>query len=298
MEASRGSQVQHPRHRSRFEAYVERLSLALGHVDRATPFRSYCAGLILPGDRKSVEPMAARIGPDRVQAAHQWLHHMVAKAEWSDDAVLAAVREQVIPAIERHGALNAWIIDDTGGFPRRAFTRSALPDNIAASSASRTIARWRSRCRSRTIMPACRSPTGCICRSRGPATRRGAPRRPCPTRLGSRPSRRSRWRRSAPRWTQAFRPPQFRPTPDTGVDTEFRDEVTQLGLVYVVGIQSSTSLWPPGKAPLPVKTRGGRGRPSTRLQRSAEHKPVSARELARTLPAQAWQTVTWREGIN
>jgi hypothetical protein len=48
---------------SRFEADVGALAASLGHADRAAPFRSYCAGLILPGDRKSVEPMAARVEP-------------------------------------------------------------------------------------------------------------------------------------------------------------------------------------------------------------------------------------------
>ncbi len=103
---------------SRFTAYVEALSRTLGHADRAAPFRSYCVGLLLPGDRKSVEPMAARVEPGRVQATHQSLHHLVAKADWSDEAMLTAVRQQVMPAIERHGAVRAWIIDDTG-FPKK-----------------------------------------------------------------------------------------------------------------------------------------------------------------------------------
>ena len=84
---------------SRFVTYVEGITQALGHADRATPFRSYCAGLLLPGDRKSVEPMAARVEPGRVQAAHQSLHHFVAKADWSDEAVLAAVRGRVLPVV-------------------------------------------------------------------------------------------------------------------------------------------------------------------------------------------------------
>jgi SRSO17 transposase len=67
---------------------------------------------------------------------------------------------------------------------------------------------------------------------------------------------------------------------------------------YAVGIQSSTSLWPPGEQPLPVKPRGGRGRPSTRVRHSVDHKPISAKALAKALPAQAWQTITWREGGN
>jgi len=94
---------------SRLAAYVEALTSALGHADRAAPFQSYCAGLLLPGERKSVEPMAARLHPDRVQAAHQSLHHFVAKADWADEAVLTAVRAHVLPVIERHGPIRALI---------------------------------------------------------------------------------------------------------------------------------------------------------------------------------------------
>ena len=79
------------------------------------PFRSYCVGLLLPGDRKSVEPIAAaRIQPARVQATHQSLHHFVAKSERSDETVLAAVRARVLLSIERRGPIRAFVIDDTG----------------------------------------------------------------------------------------------------------------------------------------------------------------------------------------
>ena len=103
---------------SRFAAYVEALSSAVGHADRKAPLKAYCTGLLLPGERKSVEPMAARVAPGRVQAAHQSLHHFVAKAEWSEEAVLAVVRAQVLPVLERQGAIRAWIVDDTG-FPKK-----------------------------------------------------------------------------------------------------------------------------------------------------------------------------------
>ena len=99
---------------SRLAAYVETLSATLGHTDRVAPFRSYCAGLLLPGARKSVEPMAARVEPARVRAAHQSLHHFVAQADWSDEALLAAVGAQVLPVIERAGPIRGWIVDDTG----------------------------------------------------------------------------------------------------------------------------------------------------------------------------------------
>src|SRR4051812_43142464 len=99
---------------ARFAAYLDEITSELGHASRAASARAYCTGLLLPGERKSVEPMAARIEPARVQARHQSLHHVVAKAEWDDAAVLAAVRRQVLPAIERHGRLRYWILDDTG----------------------------------------------------------------------------------------------------------------------------------------------------------------------------------------
>ena len=79
------------------------------------PFRSYCAGLLLPGARKSVEPMAARVAPGRVQAAHQSLNHFVAKADSSDEALLAAaVRAQVLPVMQRAGPIRRMMVDDTG----------------------------------------------------------------------------------------------------------------------------------------------------------------------------------------
>src|ERR1700712_4042 len=68
----------------RFAAYLEALSGVLGHADWIAPLKAYCTGLLLPGARKSIEPMAARIAPARVQATHQALHHFVAKGEWSD----------------------------------------------------------------------------------------------------------------------------------------------------------------------------------------------------------------------
>src|SRR2546427_2921930 len=106
---------------SRFSKYVQGLVDVIGHADRARPLRDYCVGLIVPCERKSVEPIAAVTAPERVSAQHQSLLHFVNQADWSDEKVLAKVREMVMPALERHGApgtkcprVEAWIIDDTG----------------------------------------------------------------------------------------------------------------------------------------------------------------------------------------
>ena len=103
---------------SRFAAYVEGLVSVIGHADRAGPLRDYCVGLMMPCERKSVEPMAAVTAPERTAAQHQSLLHFVGEAAWSDEKVLAKVREMVLPEIERHGPIEAWIIDDTG-FPKQ-----------------------------------------------------------------------------------------------------------------------------------------------------------------------------------
>jgi SRSO17 transposase len=128
---------------SRFAEYIEHLSGVIGHADRHGPLASYCTGLLLPGARKSVEPMAARIAPDNVGAKHQSLHHFVAKAPWDEAELLAAVRAFVLPKIEKHAPIRAWIIDETRVSRRRASTRSASFGNTTANLASRSIARWR-----------------------------------------------------------------------------------------------------------------------------------------------------------
>ena len=102
----------------RFRDYLASLAQAIGHADRREPLRAYVTGLCLPGDRKSVEPMAARVDPRHVTARHQSLHHFVANAAWDDDAVLRVARDLVLEVMERHGAVAAWIVDDTG-FPKK-----------------------------------------------------------------------------------------------------------------------------------------------------------------------------------
>src|SRR5258708_20652747 len=103
---------------SRFGACVEGVSAVIGDADRAGPLRDYCVGLMMPGERKSVEPMAAVTAPARTAAQHQSLLHFVGQSAWSDAEVLAKVGEMVLPKIEHHGAIEAWIIDDTG-FPKQ-----------------------------------------------------------------------------------------------------------------------------------------------------------------------------------
>ena len=99
---------------ARFSVYVKGLAGVIGHTNRVRPLKDYCIGLILPGERKSFEPMAAVIALTPASAEHQSLLHFVGQSRWSDEAVLANVCELVLPSIESSGPIEAWIVDDTG----------------------------------------------------------------------------------------------------------------------------------------------------------------------------------------
>jgi SRSO17 transposase len=280
---------------ARFVAYLDEISAVLGHASRAAAARAYCTGLLLPGVRKSVEPMAARIEPGRVQARHQSLHHVVAKAEWDDAAVLTAVRRQVLPGLERHGPVRYWIIDDTG-FPKQGahsvgVTRQyggqlgkqdncqvAVSLSVANDHASLPIAY-------RLYLPETWA---------GDLERRTKAGVPEEIGFETKPEIALGQIRTAQ--AEGVPPGVVLGDAGYGVETAFRAAIAELGLAYVLGVQSSASLWPPGEAPLPVPPYGGRGRPPTRVQRAPGHEPVSAKKLAERLPARAWRSITWREG--
>ena len=97
---------------------MDGLASAAGHEDRHAPLKDYCKGLLLPGERKSIEPMAARLDPHHTQRTRQSLHHLVAKAPWSDEVMLEQVRQNVLPTMQKRGPVVAWIVDDTG-FPKK-----------------------------------------------------------------------------------------------------------------------------------------------------------------------------------
>jgi SRSO17 transposase len=279
----------------RFDDYVERLGDVLGHADRRAPLRAYCTGLLLPGERKSVEPMAARVDPARVGAAHQSLHHFVAKAAWDDAALLEAVRAYALPALLERGPVRAWIVDDTGlpkkgrlsvGVARQYCGQLGKRDDcqvavilsVANEAASLPIAYRLYLPEAWAADPARRAMAG------------------VPEEVGFR-TKPSIALDQIGRALAAGVPPGVVVT-DAGYgnDTDFRDGVTGLGLAYVAGVLGTTGLWPPGAGPLPAGPWSGRGRPPKRLRRDAQHQPLAAEKLAAGLPAGAWKAVTWREG--
>ena len=162
----------------RFAAYLEAIVAVLGHASRAAAAQAYCTGLLLPGERKSIEPMAARMEPGRVQAKHQSLHHVVAKAEWDDAALLRAVREQVLPAIERHGPVRYWIVDDTS-FPKKGKHSVGVARQYCGELGKQDNCQVAVSLSVATTRPACRSPGGSTCPKPGRRIRAAGPRRGC-----------------------------------------------------------------------------------------------------------------------
>ena len=282
---------------ARFSAYVEALAGVIGHTNRVGPLTDYCIGLILPGERKSVEPMAAVIAPTRASAEHQSLLHFVGQSRWSDEAVLAKVRELVLPAIESSGRIEAWIVDDTGfpkkgvhsvGVARQYCGRLGKQDNcqvavslsVANHTASLPIAY-------QLYLPE---------EWAGATARRAQAHVPETITFQTKPEIALKQIKTA---LEAGIPAGVAlADAGYGVDAKFRSGLTALGLAYVVGVQSTLSVWPPGMEPLPPPPWAARGRTPTRLRRDSEHQPVSAKQLSMNLPSDAWREVTWREGTN
>ncbi len=274
---------------------MEGLAQAAGHQDRQEPLKNYCKGLLLPGERKSIEPMAARLAPENVQPMRQSLHHLVAKAPWSDQALLDDVCQQVLPAMQKQGPIVAWIVDDTG-FPKkgrhsvgvtRQYCGQVGKQENCRIAVSLSGATWNS---SLPIAYRLYLPKEWA----DDAERREKAEVPEEVEFQTKPEIALDQIRAA----VAAKVPRGVVLADAayGINTDFRDGLTQLQLQYVMGVQSSLTVWEPGKQPMPAKPRGKTGRPPRLLQRTAEHQPVSLKQLAMGLPSNAFREITWREG--
>jgi len=274
---------------ARFASYVEGLASVIGHADRIGPLRDYCTGLMLPGERKSVEPMAAKTAPARTAAQHQSLLHFVSEAPWSDAQVLAKVRELVVPEIEKHGPIEAWIIDDTG-FPKQgrhsvgvqhqycgqlgkqANCQVTVSLSIANHSASLPVAY-------QLYLPKVWAED---------MARREKAGVPLDISFKIKPEI------ALEQITWAFEAalPRGVVLMDVayGNDSRLRTGISALGLTYVAGIQPNTLMWPSSAGPK------RRGKPLNNTGRRDEPDLISAKEVALALPKSAWRTIKWREG--
>jgi SRSO17 transposase len=281
----------------RLGAYLGDLASVLGDGRRAGPLTSYCTGLLMPAARKSVEPMAALTAPDRTAAQHQSMLHFVGQGDWSDAAVLERVRAHTLPRIQAHGAISAWIIDDTGfpkkgkhsvGVARQYCGQLGKQDNcqvavslsVANDHASLPVAY-------QMYLPDAWA---------NDAARREKVGVPEAVTFKTKPQ----IALDQIKWACGAGLPRGVVLIDAGygVEAKFRTGISALDLRYVAGIKSTTNVWAPGTAALPPQAYSGRGRRPARPRHDATNKPVGVEQLALGLPKSSWRKLTWREGSN
>ena len=283
---------------SRFERYTQVMIEALGHADRATPARWYLRGLMLPGQRKSVEPMAARVHPEDVRSAHQSMHHLVAQSQWSDAALFAAVAREVVPILSEAGRVPCfWIIDDTGfrkygkhsvGVARQYCGQLGKTENCqVAVSLSLASAQGSVPLDYRLYLPQ--------------EWAKDKARR----KLAGVPKEIAFATKGELAWGQieaalAAGIPRGTVLMDAGYgdETALRDRLSAGGLPYAVGIRPATAVWWQQHQPAPAPLTQLSGRPRTRLLRDETHRPIGVLELAQRLPRASYRTIAWREGTN
>jgi len=289
-----------------FEKYCDTIVDTLRHADREQPARWYIKGLMLPGERKSVEPMAARVQPQNVRSAHQSMHHLVADAQWSDEAMLSAVAQAVLPKLVRDdapvscsaGADVHWIVDDTGfpkkgkhsvGVARQYCGQTGKQDNCrVAVSLSIATAHGSLPVGYRLYLPE---------EWANDAARREKAGVPEEVVFETKPALAMRQIEAA----LAAGYPRGTVLADAayGDETAWRERLADHGLTYAVAVRPRTTVWWGKYQPLATPAPDGRaGRQRHRLQRDEHHQPVSVAQLVRELPRKAWRTVTWRQGVS
>ena len=193
--------------------------------------------------------MAGRLDPEHVQPMRQSLHHLVAKAPWSDETLLDEVRNQILPTMQKQGPVVAWIVDDTG-FPKkgkhsvgvtRQYCGQVGKQENCRVAVSISVATWHSSLpiAYRLYLPKEWAEDGAR-RQRAEVPEAGEVSDQAGDRSGSDSA------------AVAAQVPGGVVLADAGygINTDFRDGLTQLELRYVVGIQSSVTVWEPGKQPL------------------------------------------------
>ena len=281
-----------------FDRYMAHLSEGLGHADRHAGLRGYCTGLMAPLKRKTVEPMAAHVAPAATRSRHQSLHHFVADSAWSDEQMLLRVAQWVVPAMDFSDG-GWWIVDDTG-FPKQGRHSVGVARQYCGMLGKQDNCQV-----AVSVSLACQTGSLPVAWSlylpkewAGDVVRREKAGVPQKVEFATKP---------AIALAQIERligqgAPRHCVLADAGygIETAFRERLSELGLLYVVGVTGQVTVWPPGHMPLPPQEYSGRGAvPNRQRLGDAKHqRPQSVKELALDLPPSQWQTVDWREGTS
>jgi SRSO17 transposase len=261
----------------RFQEYVEDLGTVVGNDARRRGLSDYMTGLLLPGERKSMEPIAERLESGNVSRRHQSIQHFVSEASWKDGPVRERVLGRVVPAMQKRGTIEHWIVDDTTLLKSGRHGVAIQYSGLVGTTASR----W-SACRWRPRPSACRSPAISTC-----------PRTDRKRRLhaGVPPHLTFRTKIEMAidqiRHAVAAGLPRGIVLADAayGGARRFRDALRDLALSYALGIESNTTVVPTAD-PANGRTR------SVKVQAGAVRVDV----LASAWEPHHWRPVSWREG--
>jgi len=281
---------------SAFDAYLGDLCSVLGNEKRHASFVAYQQGLMLPIERKSVEPIAAHVRPDDVRSAHQSLHHFVSTSPWSDRALLDKVFTRALEAMGTDTP-GYWMIDDTG-IPKKGKHSVGVSHQYCGQlgkQANCQVAVSLSYATEGASVPIDYTlylPEGWA----SDAERRAGVGVPEEVEFRTRPEialeqLRAACERGVPRQVVLA---------DAGYGDRvaFREGCDELGLQYVVGVKGATTVWPPGGSPLPPASWSGRGRKPKNQRLAPGHEPLAVETLGVRLPSGAWRWVEWRVGTN
>lgn len=271
--------------------FVDTLTAGLGRPERRAAMGHYITGLLLDGERKSIEPIAARLvdRTDQIEAMRQRLQQCVVVSPWDAGTLFARVArmlDQHVPDV------NALVIDDTGfpkkgthsvGVARQYSGTLGRTDNCQIATSLHLAGERGSGCLGmRLYLPDAWTTDRARCRAAGvPDTVAFAPKWQHALDLID-AALAAGVRRHVVLGDAAF-----------GEVTAFRDALTARGLSYVLRVPSHLVVWPPGTRFTVPARRGATGRPRSTPRPLTPTAPITLAAVAATL---RHRRVTWREG--
>jgi SRSO17 transposase len=242
--------------------------------------------------------MATRVQPNNVRSAHQSMHHLVAQARWSDTALLAATADEVLPVLLDAEQPCVWIVDDSGfpkkgrhsvGVARQYCGQTGKTDNCqVAVTLSLANSRGSLPVAARLYLPREWTDDPTRCRDAG-----------VPAEIEFATKGQIALTQIASAVQAGYPHGTVLADAAYGDDTAWREQLSEWGLIYAVGIKPATTVWWGSHQPViePARRRSRRGELRMLAKRDEEHQAIAVSALARELPAGSYRTVTWREGV-
>jgi SRSO17 transposase len=270
---------------NRLQEFLSTMLADVGRAERRRHGALYVQGLLLDGERKSIEPLAGRVSGASMQALQQF----VGQSPWAWEPVRCLLARRMEPELR---PAVAWIIDDTG-FPKQgrhsvgvARQYSGTLGKVGNCQVAVTV-HWSTATESMPLnwalyLPQTWTEDVARCRQAGV---------PLPMRFRTKPELALELLDQLLAWGLQRQP--VLADAGYGNNSEFRQGLVSRGLQYMVGVESTTAVWAqPTSAGEPCRPNA-HGQPQSPGSRT---RPVALRELAAALPPQAWRTITWRQG--